>query len=284
YASATEDDADFTSKQELAIRFLKRYATQSPDDPRPHEMLAEIYAARKEQAAAEAEYRDLIKLDQFDPGNYFSLASFLVTQKRYKDALAVVDQTRGRGTSKDKVFANLFFTMFGEPGGAELAEGLAAESTGRLIDNFDANVNLATVRILVEHPREALPLLKRAIQLDSRNATPHTLIAAAQRQLRNWAAALKSADAALTLDEKDSDAYFHRACALAQLRRSAEAVAALRKALELDGEMYSAGGLEEEADLKPLTGVPAFKKLVEELKRSERAPADQQKKEAAKQI
>jgi Flp pilus assembly protein TadD len=153
YFSVDEDDADVKRKQELGIGFLKRYAALVPEDPRPHQKLAQIYEAREDLAAAEAAYRAAIELDPLDPDKYSSLARLLVRQKRYKDALVVVDQARGRGTSKDEIFANLFFTTYGEPGDLELADGLAAESSARLIDNFGANVNLATVRIYREHAR-----------------------------------------------------------------------------------------------------------------------------------
>ena len=283
YSSTDEDDADHKSKQEKGIGFLKRYAGLVPEDPRPHQTLAIIYEARGEPAAAEASYRAAMELDPLDPGKYSSLASFLVKQKRYKDALVVVDQIRGRGASKDDTFASLFFTMYGEPGDLELADGLAAESSGRLIDSFSANINLAAVRIYREHAREALPLLKRAIALDPKNARPHTLTAEANRKLHSWAAALKSANAALTIDPKDADAQFHRACALAQLRRPTEAVAALRKSFELDDELYSADEIEEEPDLKPLAGLPGFKKFIAEIRRSEELEAAPQKKEPDKQ-
>lgn len=282
YISTAEDDPDFKSKQEKGIGFLKRYASLVPEDPRPHQTLARIYEARQDRSAAEAAYRRAMELDPLDPDSYSTLARFLVKQKRYKDALVVVDQARGRGTTKDQIFANLFLAIYGEPGDLELADGLAAESSGRLIDSFGANVNLATVRIYREHAREALPLLKRAIALDSKNASPHTLTAEAYRQLHSWAAALKEADAALAIDPQDASAQFHRACALAQLRRATEAVSALRKSFQLDDELFDANDLEEEPDLKPLAGVPAFKKFVAEIRRLEEEQAAPQKKEPDK--
>ncbi len=282
YASAEEDDPDLKSKQEKAIGFLKRYAALVPEDPRPYQTLATIYEAREERVAAEAAYRAAVELDPLDPENYSSFARFLMKQKRYKDALAVVDQTRGRGTSKDDVFANLFFAMYGEPSGPELAEGLAAESSGRLIDSFRANINLATMRIAGDHPRDALPLLKRAIELNPKSASPHTLTAEAHRKLHNWVAALKSADSAVAIDPKDAEAQFHRACALTQLRRTTEAVAALKKSVESDDELYSADEIEKEPDLKPLAALPAFKKLIAEIRRSEEGQAEPQKKEPDK--
>jgi len=181
------------------------------------------------------------------------------------------------------MFANLFFTLFGEQGGLELAEGLAAESSVRLLNNYSATVNLAAVRINGEHGREALPLLKRAIELDPKKSWPHTLTASAHRKLHNWAASLKSADAAIAIEPEEAEAHFHRACALAQLRRPAEAITALRKSLELDDEEFSAEELEKESDLKPLVALPAFKKLIAEIRRAEEASNEPPKKEPVKQ-
>jgi len=283
YAAADEDDADLKNKQEKAIGFLKRYASLVPEDPRPHQTLAQIYEAREEQASAEAAYRMALELDPLDPDNYSSLASWLLKQKRYKDALVVVDQTRGRGTSKDDLFASLFFTLYGEPGDLELADGLAAESSTRVFNSFRASVNLATVRILRDHPREALPPLKRAIELDPKNTRPHALLAEAYRKMHSWPVALKSADAAIVIDPTDADAHYQRACALAQLRRPTEAVAALKKAFELDSELYLAEELEQEPDLKPLAAFRAFKKLVADIKRAEEGEEVPQKIEPNKQ-
>src|SRR5262249_50728237 len=137
-----------------------------------------------------------------------------------------------------------------------------------------ASINLASMRISNDRAKEALPLLKRAIELDAKNTEPHTLSAEAYRKLRNWPAALKSADSALAIDDKDSEAHFQRACALAQLRRLQEAIAALKKCLELDDDTYSSEDIEAEVDLQPLAKLPAFKKLIEKLKSSEATETD----------
>jgi tetratricopeptide (TPR) repeat protein len=276
YADVDEDDPQASSKQEKAIGYLKRYSGLLPADPRPHRKMAEIYDARKDPVSAEREYRAVIELDPLDPQNYLSLARFLVTQKRYKDSLAVVDQTRGRGTSKDDVFASLF-EFYGARESIIFIEGLAAESAERLNANVDANINLASFRLMSDRPQEALPLLKRAIALDPKNATPRTMAAEAYRKLHNWPAAIKSADAALAIDDKEAEAHFHRACALAQLRRPQEALSSLKKCIELDDESYSAEDIEAELDLKPLGRLPAFKKLLEKMKSADQAPESQKK-------
>jgi tetratricopeptide (TPR) repeat protein len=89
----------------------------------------------------------------------------------------------------------------------------------------------------------------------------HTAISSAHRKLRNYRAALASAERAIKLDAEDGGAHYNRACALARLGRRAEAITALQRAIELD-EYYGLD-LEEEEDLKPLSSMPEFKKLVE---------------------
>src|SRR5262249_25447285 len=63
YSSVDEDDPQASIKQEKAIEFLKRNSVLSPADPRPHEKLAQLYAARKDPDSAEREYRTVIDLD-----------------------------------------------------------------------------------------------------------------------------------------------------------------------------------------------------------------------------
>jgi Tfp pilus assembly protein PilF len=277
YAEADEDDSDFKNKQEKAIGLLRQYMTMVPVDPRPHSSLAEIYDARSEKDKAEGEYRTAIQIDPMNSNNYSSLATVLMSEGRFKEALAVIDQCQGRGASKDEMFAGLLSAYPETPEASERAEGLAAAAPERFVSNFRANINLATVRVNNGRARDALPLLKKAIELEPKNAEPHTLMNTAYRKLHNWLAALKSADTAIALEEKDAVAYYGRACALAQLRRPAEAIAALKKVLELDIE-YTSEEIEEEADLKPLAAQLGFKKLIEELKKTETEDTEPPKK------
>ncbi len=85
------------------------------------------------------------------------------------------------------------------------------------------------------------------------------------RKLRNWTAALRTADTALKMDAEYSEGHFYRACALARLGRTNEALQALEKAVELDPDMLDM--IEEETDLKVLASKPAFKKLLSEKER-----------------
>lgn len=279
YAAADQDDPERKSKRAKAIELLQRYASMIPEDPRPHDTLADVYEAQDDAARAEAERRAVIQLDPLNPIHYSDLGRFLVAKGRYKEALAAIDQSKGRGISKGDAFANLFMVRYGEPSASEQLEGLATAAPERLAASFRANLNLASVRIENGRPSEALPLLKRAAELDPTNGEPHTSMAQAHRKLHSWAAALRSADQAIKLDDTDAEAHFHRACALAQLRRPTEAMAALRKAVELDEELLFTDDLEEEQDLKPLAAMAGFKKLIEETKRTEQDPPAPRKKD-----
>lgn len=278
HAEADANDSDLKDQQENAIKLLQQYAILAPADPRPHLSLAEIYEVRKENDKAEAEYRAAIQLDPLDPNKYSDLARLLISESRFKEALGVIDQLQGRGASKDEMFASFMFADLETPGASDRAEELAAAAPERLAGNYRANMNLATVRVNADRARDALPLLKRAIELDPKSSEPHTLMNTAYRKLHNFLLALKAADSGIALDAKDSEAYYGRACALAQLRRPAEAIAALKKALELDDESYTSEELENEADLKPLAALPGFKKLIEEMKKSEATENEPAKK------
>ena len=164
YASADEDDAELASKHDKAIEFLQRYATLVPEDPRPHEVLASIYESRDDTTKAEAEHREVVKLDPLNPVAYSNLTRFLVTKSRFKEALAVLDQTKGRGMSRDDILSSLFYIASDESGAAEQVEALAAAAPDRLASNWRANLNLASVRIAAGRAAEALPLLKRAAE------------------------------------------------------------------------------------------------------------------------
>jgi tetratricopeptide (TPR) repeat protein len=85
-------------------------------------------------------------------------------------------------------------------------------------------------------------------------------LAALYRKQSRWPAALKAANTAITLNAEDSEAYYQKACVLARLGRIKEAMAALTKSVELDdSQVYY---LKDVEDLKPLAGLPEFKKLL----------------------
>jgi Flp pilus assembly protein TadD len=106
----------------------------------------------------------------------------------------------------------------------------------------------------------ALSHFNQAAQLDKTNSSPYVAMATLHRRQSRWSAALKAADHAISLDKEDCEAYYERACALARLGRLKEAMSALEKSIEIDSDhLYS---IADEADLKPLSSLPAFKKLL----------------------
>jgi tetratricopeptide (TPR) repeat protein len=107
---------------------------------------------------------------------------------------------------------------------------------------------------------EALPLLRRAAELEKKSAEPYDALAECYRSLHNWPAAVSAANTAIDSDAADAEAYYQRACALARLGRIRDAIASLQKSVELDQIM--AESIEDEQDLKPLASLPEFKKLL----------------------
>lgn len=268
YRRVVQDDKDVEAKRDKALDVLQRLASILPEDPRPHDESAAIFESRKDHAHAEAEYRAATERDPREESYYSSLAGVLITQGRYQEALAALDQGRERSGSESDLFAEKILSGFGDHDAVERIEAFAAAAGDRMSKSFSANMNLAAVRVNDNRPGEALPLLRHAAQLDPKSAEPHTAMAEAHRKLHSWAAALKSADAAIGLDAESSEAHFHRACALAQLKRRVEALASLKKAIELDEEIDFTEDLEGEPDLKPLADTPGFKKLIEQFKQN----------------
>jgi tetratricopeptide (TPR) repeat protein len=125
-----------------------------------------------------------------------------------------------------------------------------------------AEANLILGRVHLEEGRYAVALnhLNLSAQLDKTLSSPHVAMATLHRKQSRWSAALKAADQAIKLDEEDCEAYYERACALARLGRLREAMSALEKSVDLDPDHLES--IPDEADLKSLTSLPAFKKLL----------------------
>jgi tetratricopeptide (TPR) repeat protein len=136
----------------------------------------------------------------------------------------------------------------------------AASEPERMKSSITANYVLG--RMHSDNGQYALAhkLLQTAIQLDKEWDEPYISLALLYRRQSRFALALKAADQAIELDEKDGEAQYERACALARLGRIKEAMSALEKAIELYPSQ--AEWLAEEKDLKALSRLPAFKKLL----------------------
>lgn len=251
----SKEEAD----RKKAIELYARYLALEPDDPRAHTGLATLYEGAGDYVSAETEYRAAIERDSSNTDVYLGLAVFYCTRKRFSEAVPVLDEAAKRTGTKDDLLATLISSFWFEDK-TDLPEGLAASYPQRMSRSALANLNLARIRLNHEHPREALPLLRKAAALDQKSPGPYTAMAEAHRKLREWIAALNAADTAIRLSSKDGDAHFQRACALARLGRRAAALASLKRAIELDEEISYL--LDEEEDLKPLAAMAEFKKLL----------------------
>jgi tetratricopeptide (TPR) repeat protein len=255
YYAGSKDD----SENKQAVALYQRYIALEPDDPRAHSSLAERYETIGDMAAAENEYRAARACDQTNTEVYLDLAQFYAEQKRFAEAGSVLKEAESHATEKDDLFAELL-SRFWFTDKVDAPEGLAVSQPQRMAQSFEANINLARIRIDHDQARAALPLLKKAAALNNESSEPYDLMAQAFRNLREWAAALNAADTAIRLNGEDADAYYNRACALARLGRRTQALTALKRAIELDEEI--ADSLTGEEDLKSLATLPEFIKLL----------------------
>jgi Tfp pilus assembly protein PilF len=230
-----------------------------PLDPRPHEWLAELYAAEKKFERAETAYRAAIEREPRQASRYYDLAGFFIRQSRFEEAVKTIDQAETVGGDADEMFSDLIASC--SEGEEDVAEKFAASQPARMSKNAAANLQLGYLRLNRDQAAKAMESFKKAAELKPDLTDAHTAISSAHRKLRNYRAALASAERAIKLDAEDGGAHYNRACALARLGRRAEAITALKRAIELD-EYYGLD-LEEEEDLKPLSSMPEFKKLVE---------------------
>jgi tetratricopeptide (TPR) repeat protein len=140
------------------------------------------------------------------------------------------------------------------------AEKFAASEPSKMKTSYQANFALGQIYFDNGRYADAVRLLEAAAQIDKESPEPYIEIAAVYRKQSRWTAAVKAAQKAIELDDEVSEAYYQLACALTRLRRTREALAALAKSVELDPDQ--AEYMVEEADLKPLSSLRAFKKLI----------------------
>jgi tetratricopeptide (TPR) repeat protein len=255
YYTMSKEEAD----KKKAVELFARYIALETSDPRPHDALANLYQEAGESERALAEYRTAIERDPHSQNRHLEVTEILVKLHRYDEALAFIDESARAHPTLDNLFGQLFARFYMNEM-SEAAEELVSAHPERLAKNAEANFYLAHMRLNDGRASEALPLLKRAIEIKKDYSEVHTALAAAYRQLRNWTAALASANAALGIDSTNAEAHYHMACALAQMNRRTDAIIALKRAIELDDEL--AYEISEEQDLKPLSRLPEFIKLI----------------------
>ncbi len=257
-AARLSQSEDENEKRE-AITFYERYTSLEPHDPRGFSELASAYKDANELAKAEAAYRKAIERDSANTYPYLDLIQFLIVADRIEEARSLlVEAEKYKDKDEDLLGSVLQNLRWNEE--SKNAEKFAAVHPAKMKTSHEAN--LALGQILFESGRypDALRLLETSAQLDNTSSYPHIWMALVYRKQSRWTAAVKAAQKAIELDDEDGEAYYQLACALTRLRRTKEALAALAKSVELDPDQ--AEYMVEEPDLKPLSSLRQFKKLI----------------------
>ena len=245
--------------QKEALKLWERYTALEPHDPRGFRELGSSHSVVGNLAEAEAAYRKVIELNPADSDGYLHLIVFLTLNERVADVkplFAAFDEHKDMDV--DLVAAALRELFFSSE--VEHAQKLAAGEPERVKVSSDANVLLGRLHMDAGRYPLALNHLNVAAQIDKKSSEPYVVMAMVHRKQSRWSAALKAADQAINLDREYSEPYYQRACALARLGRVKEAMSALEKSIELDSDQSEY--IADEADLKALSSLPAFKKLL----------------------
>lgn len=255
YLSDSEDE----QQQQQLIDLYLRYTSLEPHDPRGFRDLGDAYNALEKTVDAEAAYRKAIEIDPGDIFNYRNLIEFFLVRDRVNEVRPLLVAAEKYKQPDEDLFGSIMYDLYmtEEP---VAAEKFAASEPLRMKTSADANLALGRIYVDAGRYREAERFLNAAAQLEPKNTGPYISLAVLYRRQSRWLAALKAADQAIKINERDSEAHYQRACALARLRRINDAMAALTKSVEI-GPLQSEY-IADEADLKPLASLPAFKKLL----------------------
>ena len=272
YAPAVSRLADYLSGSEegddakTSLEMYKLYTKLEPYDSRGFSNLGDAYDDNELFTEAEAAYRKAIELDPATLGHYQSLIELLVTQGRFAEVKPLLATGEKVQTADEDLFGAVMRDLWIFEKAKE-AEALAASEPLRMKTNATANLWLATILAKGDRYVDAERHFNASALLDKKSAQPHLGLALLYRKQSRWLAALKAADKAISLDATDSEGHYQRACALARLKRINEAMASLAKAVELDPDQVDF--MVDEEDLKPLSTLPAFKKLIPEPAKAE---------------
>jgi tetratricopeptide (TPR) repeat protein len=253
-------DAEDEPTRKEVVGLWERYTSLEPYDPRGFTDLGVAQGLVDNAVAAEAAFRKSIELDPAGTDAYLHLVLLLAYHDRIaevKPVLVAFDQHKD--TDEDvfeSAMRDLYFAS--EPGAAEK---LAASEPARVKGSSLVNILLGRIHMDAGRYAAALNYLNLAIQLDKESADPYVAMSKLYRKQARFSAALRASDQAIKLDDEYSEGYYERACALARLGRLKEAMTALEKSVELDEDQLNY--IAHEADLKVLTSLPAFKKLLE---------------------
>lgn len=252
---ASEDE----NENKEAITFYEQYVRLEPFDPRGFHELAAAYDNASDYVKAEKTYRKVVDLRPKDAVGYIDLVSFLVFQDRLNEAGPVLVAADKNTDNNADVFAEVM-SLLTSAEDSSYAIKLAASEPERMKKSSDANFLMGRMHSDNGEYALAHKYLQAAIALDKEWDEPYIKLALLFRRQSRFPAALKAADKAIELDEEDGEAYYERACALARLGRIKEAMTSLEKAIEL--YPAQADWMAEEKDLKALSNLPAFKKLL----------------------
>jgi tetratricopeptide (TPR) repeat protein len=242
-----------------AIALYRRYTELEPHDARGWRNLA-VFSHTTQPAQAEAAYRKVIELNPTDADGYLSLITFLVVHDRIEEVRPLLTAA---DKSKDDANLDVFAAALQEltyNDDSSYAEKFAASEPLRMKTSAKANLALASLLAGKQRYAAALRHYQTAAELDKTSARARAGIAFVHRKQGRLTAALREAQQAVAIDAEDGDSQYELACVLARLRRIKEAMAALEKAIGLDSDFID--WIADEADLKPLAHLPAFKKLL----------------------
>jgi Flp pilus assembly protein TadD len=263
FLSDSEDEKD-TKK---SLEMYQRYTSLEPHDPRGFRGLAIAYDNAEQPVQAEAAYRQALEVDPAETSNYLNLIEFLILHDRVGEIRPLLAAGENHQGANEDFFGTIIQDLYFQEN-SKLVEKFAASEPARMKSSALANLSLGRILTREERYSEAERLLNTAAQLDRKSADPHIALAILHRKQSRWSAALKSADLAEGLNAEDSEAHYQRACALARLGRIKDAMSALSKSVELDPDQ--AEYIADEADLKSLASLPAFKKLLPEPEKAEK--------------
>jgi tetratricopeptide (TPR) repeat protein len=257
-ATKLNDAEDIPTQQEV-MKLWERYTILEPYDSRGFIALGTAYNAAGSMAQAEAAYRKAIEINPADSSGYFDLIYFLAVNDRVADVNPLLVAFDAHKDTNENVFVTTMRQLYfgSEPAAVEK---LAASQPARVKGSSEANLLIGRIHMDAGRYAVALNYLHISAKLDEKSADPYVVMSRLHRKQSHFSAALKASDQAIKVDEEYSEGYYERACALARLGRLKEAMAALEKSFELDPDQSDY--IADEADLKPLSSLPAFKKLL----------------------
>ncbi|HZM98481.1 MAG TPA: transglutaminase domain-containing protein [Pyrinomonadaceae bacterium] len=242
-----------------AIGFYERYTSLEPYDPRGYMSLASAYEAANDLVKAEDAYRKSLERDPDNTDRYLDLVHFLIVHDRIAEARAMLVDAEKHNESGEDLFGSALENLHILEE-TKNAEKFAASEPSKMKTSYLANLTLGHIYFDQRRYADAVRFLEAAAQIDKESADPYIDMALVYRKQSRFTAAVKAAQKAIELDDEDGEAYYQLACALTRLRRTKEALAALAKSVELDPDQ--AEYMVEEPDLKPLSSLREFKKLI----------------------